>query len=126
MHQFAPTSPAEPRAAAHHLRHHRSRALAAIGACVIGLVASAAARAHGDVTPQAVDTSSLPKLGVDWRDENPFRANEAAVKIGASAFNQNCARCHGLEAISGGIAPICASSTTTAPPRKTQRDARPA
>lgn len=63
------------------------------------------AQAHGDVTPQAVDTSSLPKLGESWRAENPFRRNEAAIKVGASAYNQNCARCHGLEAVSGGIAP---------------------
>ena len=28
-----------------------------------------------------------------------------AAEIGQSAFGQNCARCHGLEAISGGIAP---------------------
>jgi cytochrome c-550 PedF len=28
-----------------------------------------------------------------------------AEQIGSSAFNQNCARCHGLEAVSGGIAP---------------------
>ncbi len=61
--------------------------------------------AHGDVTPQAVDTTSLPKLGDDWRAENPFRANETAVKVGTSAYGQNCARCHGLEAVSGGIAP---------------------
>ena len=61
--------------------------------------------AHGDVTPQAVDTSTLPKLGDNWRGENPFRKNDAAIKIGTSAYNQNCARCHGLEAISGGIAP---------------------
>ena len=61
--------------------------------------------AHGDVTPQAVDTSSLPKLGETWQPENPFRKNDAAVKVGTSAYNQNCARCHGLEAISGGIAP---------------------
>jgi cytochrome c-550 PedF len=61
--------------------------------------------AHGDVTPQAVDTSSLPKLGEEWRVENPFRGNEAAIKVGTSAYNQNCARCHGLEAISGGVAP---------------------
>ena len=64
-----------------------------------------AAFAHGDVTPQAVDTKGLPELGETWRAENPYRKNEAAVKIGSSAFNQNCARCHGLEAISGGIAP---------------------
>src|SRR5258706_490395 len=69
------------------------------------MLAGAAAWAHGDVTPQAVDTSSLPKLGTEWRNENPYRLNEAAIKVGTSAFNQNCARCHGLEAISGGIAP---------------------
>lgn len=63
------------------------------------------AQAHGDVTPQAVDTSSLPALGADWRAENPYRKNDKAITIGTSAFNQNCARCHGLEAISGGIAP---------------------
>ena len=63
------------------------------------------AAAHGDVTPQAVDTSSLPKLGEAWRAENPFRSNDAAIRVGTSAYNQNCARCHGLEAVSGGIAP---------------------
>jgi cytochrome c-550 PedF len=67
--------------------------------------ASTAAWAHGDVTPQAVDTTALPKLGDEWRAENPFRSNAAAIQIGTSAYNQNCARCHGLEAISGGIAP---------------------
>jgi cytochrome c-550 PedF len=71
-----------------------------------GLVACAfAAWAHGDVTPQAVDTRALPQLGMEWRSENPYRKQEAAIKVGASAYNQNCARCHGLEAISGGIAP---------------------
>ncbi|OWW20220.1 cytochrome c-550 PedF [Noviherbaspirillum denitrificans] len=61
--------------------------------------------AHGDVTPQAVDTSSLPQLGEQWREENPFRGNSEAIRIGSSAYTQNCARCHGIEAISGGIAP---------------------
>lgn len=68
----------------------------------------AIATAHGDVTPQAVDTHTLPQLGADWRQDNPYRAGPAhdeALRIGSSAFNQNCARCHGLEAISGGIAP---------------------
>ncbi len=64
---------------------------------------------HGDVTPQAVNTDGLPKLGDEWVDENPFRTDEklrqVAFEIGMSAYNQNCARCHGLEAISGGIAP---------------------
>ena len=61
--------------------------------------------AHGDVVPQAVDTKSLPALGAPWRDENPYRGNKEAIRIGTSAYAQNCARCHGLEAISGGIAP---------------------
>ena len=74
-------------------------------ALLIGAALQGHAWAHGDVTPQAVDTSSLPKLGDDWRAENPYRKNEAAIKVGSSAYNQNCARCHGLEAISGGIAP---------------------
>lgn len=68
-------------------------------------VMSGPAFAHGDVTPQAVDTKSLPPVGDKWLAENPYRGNKDAIKIGASAFNQNCARCHGLEAISGGIAP---------------------
>jgi len=82
----------------------RARLLAACGAAALALTAVGAS-AHGDVTPQAVDTSSLPKLGDGWRSENPYRRNDAAIKVGTSAYNQNCARCHGLEAISGGIAP---------------------
>lgn len=66
---------------------------------------SGAVWAHGDVTPQAVDTSTLPALGTAWKKDNPYRGNATAIKVGSSAYNQNCARCHGLEAISGGIAP---------------------
>ncbi|NEX63894.1 cytochrome c-550 PedF [Noviherbaspirillum galbum] len=66
---------------------------------------TATAAAHGDVTPQAVDTKGLPQLGDQWREENPFSGNKDAIRIGSSAYNQNCARCHGIEAISGGIAP---------------------
>ena len=73
--------------------------------CMAAVVAAVQAWAHGDVTPQAVDTAGLPPLGEAWLAENPYRGNEAAIKVGTSAFNQNCARCHGLEAISGGIAP---------------------
>ena len=73
------------------------------------LSAAGLALAHGDVTPQAVNTEGLEPLGKEWRDTNPYRApyakNAQAVEIGASAYNQNCARCHGLEAKSGGIAP---------------------
>ena len=78
---------------------------AALAAFTLLAFAAAPAWSHGDVTPQAVDTSTLPVLGEEWLGENPYRANEAATKVGTSAYNQNCARCHGLEAISGGIAP---------------------
>lgn len=68
--------------------------------------------AHGNVVPQAVDTSALPDIagGNDtYVTVNPYRkdakAYAVAQKIGESAYGQNCARCHGLEAISGGIAP---------------------
>jgi cytochrome c-550 PedF len=79
----------------------------AAGALALAAVAltTVLANAHGNVTPQSVDTTGLPPLGDKWRDENPYKTNQLALKIGASAFNQNCARCHGLEAISGGIAP---------------------
>lgn len=76
---------------------------------LLGVTLSGQVLAHGDVTPQAVDTQGLQPLGEEWVDENPYRKPsedyELAVKVGASAYNQNCARCHGLEAISGGIAP---------------------
>ena len=77
-----------------------------LGTATLAITASASlAIAHGDVTPQAVDTSSLTQLGEDWRIANPYRGNADAIRIGDSAFNQNCARCHGLGAVSGGIAP---------------------
>jgi len=65
---------------------------------------------HGDVTPQAVDITGLDALPEEIALENPYRVlggeqYALAQKIGASGYNQNCARCHGLEAISGGIAP---------------------
>ncbi|WP_417263122.1 cytochrome c-550 PedF [Celeribacter sp.] len=68
--------------------------------------------AHGDVTPQPVNTDALPEVGEEWLTENPYRAEEAgeevwlkAIEIGSSGYNQNCARCHGLGVVSGGLAP---------------------
>ena len=78
-----------------------NRTLIAAALCVL----AQAAAAHGDVTPQAVDTKTLPTLGTAWAAENPYRSNDAAIAVGTSAFAQNCARCHGIDAISGGIAP---------------------
>ncbi len=59
---------------------------------------------HGDAAPQKVDTKGLPEIGIEVVT-NPFSGNEKAIEIGKTAFNQNCARCHGLGAKSGGIAP---------------------
>ena len=85
--------------------NHPIRILAGAVAITAVALTSLFASAHGNVVPQAVDTTGLPVLGDKWRDENPFRTNKLALKIGTSAYNQNCARCHGLEAVSGGIAP---------------------
>ncbi|MBV7395208.1 cytochrome c-550 PedF [Mameliella sediminis] len=74
------------------------------------VMAASAALSHGDVAPQPVNTDALPDVGDEWLTENPYRDAgddvwKAAVEIGASGYNQNCARCHGLEVISGGLAP---------------------
>lgn len=85
----------------------RTTTLQAIcGATAIALMLGAGhAMAHGDVTPQAVDVSTLEPLGEEWLESNPYRGNEEAIRVGDSAYTQNCARCHGLGGISGGIAP---------------------
>lgn len=64
--------------------------------------------AHGDVTPQAIDITGLEPIkdsDTVFLDTNPYSGNEKAIEIGKHAFAQNCARCHGIDAISGGIAP---------------------
>ncbi|SDO30775.1 cytochrome c-550 PedF [Methylobacterium phyllostachyos] len=72
----------------------------------LGLVlAASGALGHGDVQPQPVKTDGLKPLGTEWLAENPYKGDAHAISIGASGFNQNCARCHGLEMISGGLAP---------------------
>jgi cytochrome c-550 PedF len=87
------------------IRHRRL----VLGAFLLGgLCASGFASAHGDVVPHDVATPGLEQLGPEWRAENPYRDSkdhDKAVEIGKSAYTQNCAACHGLEAISGGIAP---------------------
>ncbi len=71
----------------------------------VALLAPAAVRSHGDVNPQPVETKGLEPLGETWRPTNPYRGNELAIAIGKSAYNQQCARCHGLGGESGGLAP---------------------
>lgn len=68
-----------------------------------------AALAHGDGAPQPVDTTGLDPLGNDLLPSNPYRTDaklrDVAIEIGSRGYNSNCARCHGLEAKSGGMAP---------------------
>ena len=71
---------------------------------------------HGNVTPQGADSSSMPEI-VDgdteqdgWVFQNPYRELDAdtkhkVIEFGQSAYANNCAGCHGLEAQSGGISP---------------------
>ncbi|ALG69374.2 cytochrome c-550 PedF [Beggiatoa leptomitoformis] len=72
--------------------------------------------AHGDVTPQKIDITGLPTIKEikpdlpegEWLTSNPYKdtaSTERAVNIGKLAYGQNCAMCHGLEVVSGGIAP---------------------
>lgn len=80
--------------------------LAALGFATIATLAFA----HGDVAPQPVNTDALPDVGEEWLTENPYRSMEPevfrkAIEIGDSGYNQNCARCHGLGVVSGGLAP---------------------
>ena len=85
------------------MMHPKTTTALALGLCF--LASSGALLAAGSSGPQPVDTTDLKQLGAEWVATNPYRDDARAVEIGASAYNQNCARCHGLEGISGGIAP---------------------
>ena len=81
-------------------------------AAALAATTALTAHGHGDVAPQPVDTTALPDVGEEWLIENPYRSATAgedvwlaAIEIGSSGYNQNCARCHGLGAVSGGLAP---------------------
>lgn len=71
---------------------------------LVVLATSTLAFGHGDVAPQSVETKGLEKIAADVI-VNPFRDNKVAIEIGKGAYNTNCARCHGLGAVSGGVAP---------------------
>jgi cytochrome c-550 PedF len=73
--------------------------------CATILSAAPGALSHGDVAPQPMNTEGLAPLGDKWLTENPYRGNPLAIKIGETGYSQNCARCHGLGAVSGGFSP---------------------
>src|SRR5690242_20348914 len=72
---------------------------------VAGVLAPRTTWSHGNVAPQPVETKGLAPLGEEWRTTNPYRGNDTAIAIGKSAYNQQCARCHGIGGVSGGLAP---------------------
>lgn len=74
-------------------------------AMLAGSLAASMVQAHGGGEVALVDVSTLKPLGETMRDENPYRGDKEAIRVGSSAYNQNCARCHGLEGISGGMSP---------------------
>lgn len=84
---------------------HTFRQIGAVVAALFICTSAQQVMAHGDVVPQAVDTTGLKNLGADFLAANPYRKDKTAIRIGDSAYNQNCARCHGLGGVSGGIAP---------------------
>lgn len=82
----------------------------AVQAAAFVCVAGAAVAAGLPLGITEVDNAGLPDVGEEWLAENPYRdaGHEVwnrAIEVGESAFTQNCARCHGLGAISGGLAP---------------------
>ena len=84
----------------------KQRIATALGLVVVLSVAHV--WAHGDVTPQPIDTTGLEPIkdsDTTFAEKNPYSGNARAIEIGKHAFAQNCARCHGIDAISGGIAP---------------------
>lgn len=48
-----------------------------------------------------VDTAGLAAITGDQAG-NPYRGNARAAEIGRTAFNQACARCHGIDAVNKG------------------------
>jgi len=85
---------------------------AALPAIILAGAVTAVFAAGPPIGISPVDTGSLPTTGEEWLTVNPYRAETAgvevwkeAVEVGASGYNQNCARCHGIECVSGGLAP---------------------
>jgi len=79
--------------------------VSAVAMAMAALLAPVTTRSHRDVQPQPVDTTGLEPLGEAWRATNPYRGNALAIKIGGSAYAMQCARCHGIGGVSGGLAP---------------------
>lgn len=62
------------------------------------LMAAALPAFASDIQRPDVDVSALPPQHGQWQEDNPYRGKPEAIVIGRSAFNQACARCHGVDA----------------------------
>ena len=84
----------------------KAKVLVALSVFAIGAMVSSVA-AISQEAAVSVDTSGLKPLGKDWVSEDPYRTtdNKRAIDVGMDGYNQNCARCHGLEVKSGGFNP---------------------
>ncbi|WP_298232703.1 c-type cytochrome [uncultured Azohydromonas sp.] len=49
------------------------------------------------------NVADVPALGSEWRVANPYRGNAEVARAGGVAFNHNCARCHGVDAVASGM-----------------------
>lgn len=49
------------------------------------------------------NVADVPALGSEWRAANPYRGNAEIARAGGVAFNHNCARCHGVDAVASGM-----------------------
>lgn len=78
--------------------HKEIRSLTTVVLLAGSLAAPVAVQAQSDI-------GTLKPLGPALLDENPYRGNKEAIKVGESAYGQQCARCHGIEGISGGMSP---------------------
>lgn len=68
--------------------------------------AAADVSASKDGSADVLTVADLPPLPDDKAFEhNPYRGNKIAIQVGSSLYGLNCARCHGLQAISGGFTP---------------------
>lgn len=71
---------------------------------LFALLFSTLAVANEVAVAPTVLPDGLAPLGSTWLAENPYRGNPGAIVVGQLAYNQACARCHGVDA-----------STNTAP-----------
>ena len=63
-----------------------------------GMLATTPAVAQDVAVAPDIDTSGLPPIEDKSTDYNPYRGNADVLAVGRDAFNQVCARCHGIDA----------------------------